>query len=148
MTATPFQSALTERAAEENIKAMLASAAKAAAAKVEAETATAAVPSVSGAVSSPAVPSVATTSTQPQHHPVEYSFAWSVATQKGYRYANTFSRAASTKLDIHEHMEDMHYPAQEQTPNNVHPLTGQTYQLFMLADGHGGHACARFAIER
>jgi len=77
---------------------------------------------------------------------VDYTFAWSVATQKGYRYPNAYTR--DRKLDIHTEMEDFHYPSQNETPNNLHPLTGKTYQLFMLADGHGGHACARFAVQR
>ena len=74
----------------------------------------------------------------------EYNFAWSVATQKGYRYASSLNR--DRKLDIHTEMEDMYYPSQNETPNNIHPITGRPYQLFMLADGHGGHRCAQYAV--
>eukprot|EP00158_Paraphelidium_tribonemae_P006127 Partr_v1_DN27686_c0_g1_i4_m65158 len=76
---------------------------------------------------------------------VEYTFAWSVATQKGYRYRDMNSR--SKKLDIHPKMEDMHYPAFRESPNHVHEISGRAFQIFMLADGHGGHSCAEFAMK-
>lgn len=76
---------------------------------------------------------------------VEYSFAWSVATQKGYRYT---APNGSQKMDIHREMEDMHYPSHSESPNHTHRITGRPFQLFMLADGHGGHACAQFAVKR
>jgi hypothetical protein len=141
---SPFHSAVSERLVEENLKSMLVQAASKHSSPVK-ELAVA----VDSTETHLEEKLVASSSEEEQEDAVEYSFAWSVATQKGYRYANAYNRAgAAAKLDIHAEMEDMHYPAQDQTPNNVHPLTGQTYQLFMLADGHGGHACARFAVER
>lgn len=78
-------------------------------------------------------------------HPTDYTFAWSVATQKGYRYANNFSR--DRRLDIHVEMEDRHFPSYSDSPNFVHKLTGRPFQLFILADGHGGHKCAQYVVE-
>jgi serine/threonine protein phosphatase PrpC len=131
---SPFLSTLTERTSEENLKTMLVECAN----KTSPDSATVAVTEKTAELASPIT----------SEDLVDYSFAWSVATQKGYRYGNSFARNGASKLDIHPEMEDMHYPAQDQTPNNVHPLTGQTYQLFVLADGHGGHSCAKYAVER
>lgn len=75
----------------------------------------------------------------------QYTYYWSVATQKGYKYANTFLR--EQKLDIHAHMEDQHFPAVDQSPNFQHVITGEPFQVYMLADGHGGHKCAQYAVS-
>jgi hypothetical protein len=99
----------------------------------------------------PSAPSITTTvdgdDDDDEQHPdaMMYTFAWSVATQKGYRYTDNISR--DRKLDLHVEMEDMHFPSYTESPNFFHAISGQPFQVFMLADGHGGHACALYAIQ-
>ena len=80
-----------------------------------------------------------------------YRYCWSVATQKGYRYPpngqQNDSHQPIKKLDIHAEMEDQHFPFMDNSPNFVHAITQEPFQVFMLADGHGGHECAQFAVN-
>ncbi|KAI3647282.1 hypothetical protein MP228_007503 [Amoeboaphelidium protococcarum] len=77
---------------------------------------------------------------------IDYGFCWSVATQKGYKYPGSSGYGAG-KVDIHADMEDCHFPSSSENPNFVHEISGRPFQLFMVADGHGGANCARHAVK-
>lgn len=85
------------------------------------------------------------TSSQQTQDEQEYGFCWSVASQRGYKYASFGNRNA--REDIHPEMEDVHFPTADSSPNFRHVLTGRPFQLFMLADGHGGHVCAQHIVS-
>ena len=75
-----------------------------------------------------------------------YNFAWSVASQKGYRYRDLTMK--DSKMEIHARMEDMYFPATcHDTPNFYHEISGRPFQVFLLADGHGGYKCAEFSVS-
>lgn len=69
-------------------------------------------------------------------HP--HSTAWSVATEKGYRYTE------ANYEDIHADLEDVHFPSSLSEKQTA--LCGA--KVYILADGHGGPGAARYLVPR
>jgi len=68
---------------------------------------------------------------------------WSIANEQGYRKKN------NEKTNLHEKCEDMHWPHRnENTYKREHPINGKPIQMYILADGHGGHEAPQIFLAR
>ncbi|TPX46856.1 hypothetical protein SeLEV6574_g02989 [Synchytrium endobioticum] len=84
-----------------------------------------------------------TTSTPPAH-----TINWSVGFERGYRNNVKYGALGPQifKEDIHHHFEDNHWPTTSEQ-QRVEGSEGAT-KFWILADGHGGEAAARFFVAR
>jgi len=68
---------------------------------------------------------------------------WSVSNEQGYRKKN------NEKVNLHEKCEDFHWPRRdENTYKREHPINGKIIQMYILADGHGGHQAPQIFLAR
>jgi serine/threonine protein phosphatase PrpC len=68
---------------------------------------------------------------------------WSVSNEQGYRKKN------NEKVNLHEKCEDFHWPRRDDnTFKRVHPINGKAIQMYILADGHGGHQAPQVFLAR
>jgi len=68
---------------------------------------------------------------------------WSVSNEQGYRKKN------NEKVNLHEKCEDFHWPRRDDnTFKREHPINGKAIQMYILADGHGGHQAPQIFLAR
>jgi len=68
---------------------------------------------------------------------------WSVSNEQGYRKKN------NEKVNLHEKCEDFHWPRRnDNTFKREHPINGKAIQMYILADGHGGHQAPQIFLAR
>jgi len=68
---------------------------------------------------------------------------WSISNEQGYRKKN------NEKVNLHEKCEDFHWPRRnDNTFKREHPINGKAIQMYILADGHGGHQAPQIFLAR